>query len=148
VLDLWEALMGEGRAADPRYVPASDARSVMREQARDGWVRVREPFPAAFVAVRDETCIAYVAIKALFPLPVLTMPPTALFTDLYVGPAHRRSGVGLSLVEHAAKTAASAGYDRFEVGTLALDARAVAFWRSVGFVDWKVTFLRDAAPRG
>ena len=36
-----------------------------------------------------------------------------------------------------------AGVDAVEVGTLALDDRAVAFWSAVGFGPWRVTLRRD-----
>jgi ribosomal protein S18 acetylase RimI-like enzyme len=51
--------------------------------------------------------------------------------------------VGRALVAQARAHARAEGIDSIEVGTLALDERAVSFWRSMGFGDWRVTLRSD-----
>lgn len=137
--------MAEGRRADPRYVPVAGARREMREHVRGMWP-ARKPFPACFVAESGGTLVGYLGIQAAPPHPVVDRPPHAKISDLYVRPAARRTGVGRRLVETGLAAAEAAGYRHFDVGTLALDARAVAFWTSMGFGPWLVTLRRD--PRG
>ncbi|MHB8868055.1 MAG: GNAT family N-acetyltransferase [Thermoleophilia bacterium] len=56
---------------------------------------------------------------------------------LYVEPAHRRSGVGRSLVEHAVVFARSLG-DVAELDLTVTDGapHAAALYRSLGFEEW------------
>jgi GNAT superfamily N-acetyltransferase len=145
-LDLWELLMAEGESADPRYVPAPDARAVVGAYARGVWTR-RTPFPAMWVAADEAGLQGYLGMVPQDSLPVLGRAPTARITDLYVRPAARRRGLGRELVEAGVQAAVAAGFPNVEVGTLAQSARAVAFWRAAGFADWRVTLLREeAAP--
>jgi GNAT superfamily N-acetyltransferase len=142
VLDLWEALMDEGAAADPRYRRLPTARRVFAPYVRDVWTRDR-PFPATWVA--DEGgLLGYVGILPQTPLPLLDRPPTALITDCYVRPAHRGKGLGRALVEGAVGAARVAGWPAVEVGTLTGDTRAVAFWTALGFGPWKVSLIRES----
>jgi GNAT superfamily N-acetyltransferase len=65
-----------------------------------------------------------------------------VITDASVTAAHRRAGIGRQLFHDIEQWAHTLGADNLEVGTLALDERAVAFWRSLGFEDWRVTLAR------
>ena len=76
------------------------------------------------------------------PHPVLDSPPTAVITDAYVSPDHRRGGVGRALFDGVIAWATRRGVGQLEVGTLARDVRAVAFWRDLGFGEWRVNLAR------
>ena len=141
VLDLWEALLANGRAADPRFEPASDARAQMRERARDRWFP-RDPFPHVLVAESDGRLIGFIHVFP-FSTPILNTRGLARIGDLWVDPDFRRIGLGRRLVESVCQFTGEAGYPELEVGTLTADHRAVAFWHAMGFGDWQVTMRFD-----
>ena len=140
-LDLWEGLMRNGADADPRFALAPDARAVYRDWARETWF-LADPFARVLVAVEGGFFAGFVHMLPVRPLPVLAQPPTARIADLWVEAAWRRRGIGRALVSAAITAAKGKGFDRFEVGTLTHDERAVAFWRSVGFRDYEITLVR------
>ena len=141
VLDLWEALMANGRSADPRWNPAPGARGVIAAWAHDLWLRDR-PFARAWVAEVDEEVVGFVAGMPRAHLPVLVAEPVARITDLFVSPSHRRAGLGRALVSAFAHAASQAGYPTLEAGTLIRDRRAVEFWRAVGLQELHVVLTR------
>jgi GNAT superfamily N-acetyltransferase len=141
LLDLWEDLQANGFAADPRYRPTPQARREMTAYTRDAWFDER-PFPRVLVAEADGTLTGFVHGFPRIAVPVVDLSPTARIGDLHVHPDHRRRGIGRALVEAFAARALEAGFPRLEVGTLTADARAVAFWRAMGFDDWQVTLTR------
>jgi len=140
VLGLWSDLMGNGAVADPRFVMRADADAFMAGWARDLWLRTT-PFPAAWVA-DDDGVFAFVTAYVEAPGPVLADDRVVRIGDLYVRPHQRRHGTGRALVHAALGAARDAGYADAVVGTLTQDARAVAFWRTMGFGDWRVLMRR------
>jgi GNAT superfamily N-acetyltransferase len=146
LLDLWDALMACGTAADPRFRKAPDAREPMRAFMH-GCFDAGQPFPPFLVAeVDSDDGPEIVGFVRGFPpafIEVLDRPPSVRIGDLYVRDAYRRGGIARALVERMLERAAEKGYPRAEVGTLTKDARAVAFWRSMGFGDWQVTLSRE-----
>ncbi len=140
-LDLWEELMANGHEVDPRWEPAPAARAAVRDWAAATWPR-RDPFAHGWVAEEGGALVGFLAGMPRAPLPVLTTPPSARVTDLYVAPSHRRRGAGRAMVEAFAAAGAEAGYPVLEVGTLVRDARAVGFWRALGLVEQQVVLVR------
>ena len=141
LLALWEALMANGNAADPRFRATPDARAHMREWARNTWFEQR-PFVRMWVAAAPNL-VGFVHGFPRAALPIIDFPPTVRIGDLFVQPDARGEGLGRSLVNHLLQGAASAGYRRAEVSTLTADARAVAFWAKLGFGDLMVTLSRE-----
>ena len=137
VLRLWMALMQTGERADARFEPVPDAPRVIETYARDMWTRTT-PFPHGFVAENDGEVVGFLAGIPVRVVPILNAEPTAQITDIWVEPAHRRSGLGRALVSRFQMECRAAGYAHFDVSTLAADARAMAFWRDLGFGDWTV----------
>jgi GNAT superfamily N-acetyltransferase len=61
--------------------------------------------------------------------------------DLFVRPAHRRSGYGRALLLHVARIAHSRGCGRFEWMALDWNAPAIEFYKSLGaeeMVEWRL----------
>ena len=141
LLDLWEDLNRNGSEADPRYRPTADARAQMKTYTANSWFE-QVPFPRCLVA-DDDGVVGFIHGFPRTAVPVIDLAPTVRIGDLYVAPSHRRSGVGRSLVQAMPSWAKAAGHPRAEVGTLTADARAVAFWRSMGFGDWQISLSRD-----
>lgn len=141
LLDLWEDLQANGQASDPRYRPTPNARREMAAYTRDTWFDLR-PFPRVLIAEVDGTLAGFIHGFPRVALPVVDLAPTARIGDLHVHEAHRRRGIGRALVNAFVEQTANAGYPRIEVGTLTADARAVAFWRAMGFGDWQVSLVR------
>ena len=114
-----------------------------RALINDQWLGRFLPFPACFVAELDGRLIGYVQGDISGPHPILDEPPKARIGNLWVEPEHRRKGIARDLVNTYVSAANAAGFPWVEVGTLTKDARAVAFWRALGFGDWRVSLLRS-----
>ena len=141
LLDQLERLNATGTEADPRYRIRSGARDFLREHHGETWFGRFQPFPACLVDERDGVLAGFVSGAPRQDHPVLDHPPTARIGELWVEPAYRRQGVARALVTAFRERCARAGYADVEVSTLARDARAVAFWRSVGFDDLRLVLL-------
>lgn len=139
---LWFALNRTGNKADPRYRLSRTAGASMKETL-GGWASGGRP---TWVAEIEGGLVGVVSTKPAAAHPVLDLPKTLVVTDLYVNEANRRCGVGPRLFEAVQSYAVANGVAAVEVGTLALDRRAVAFWRSQGFEDWRVTLSGTVAP--
>ncbi|NCG21305.1 MAG: GNAT family N-acetyltransferase [Rhodobacterales bacterium] len=139
VLDMVIALNNNGTQIDPRYRMAQDGRAVMRQHMLDRWFAMFHPFPVGWVAQAENGLVGFLSGGVLQQNYIIERPPTALIGDLWVSPNHRRPGLGRRLVERYLEAAAKAGFDQVEVGTLTRDKRAVAFWRSLGFSDWRTS---------
>lgn len=140
VLALWERLVENGHRADPRFVLRPDGRQAMAALAESSWL-VRRPWPGCLVAEADRL-VGFITLYAANPSPVIEQPPGALIGDLWVEPDWRGTGLGRRLVEDGVAAARRGGCERIEVGTLTRDASAVAFWKYLGFQDWRVTLTR------
>lgn len=135
LIDLWLKLSADGHSADARYLlgpHASEAAAGFIE----GWVRGEQP---TWVAVVGGQVVGFIVTKPAAPHPVLNLPKTVVITDAYVLDEYRRQGMGRQLFAAARDNAVAEGVQALEVGTLTNDHRAVSFWRSVGFGDWRVT---------
>ncbi len=70
--------------------------------------------------------------------------PGMYLEDLYVRPAHRRSGLGKALLVHMAELACARGYGRFEWSVLGWNEDAVRFYQKLGaevLPDWRLCRL-------
>jgi GNAT superfamily N-acetyltransferase len=77
--------------------------------------------------------------------------PGLYLEDLYVRPAHRRSGLGRSLIVELARLACERGYGRFDWTVLDWNEDAVRFYEKLGadvLPDWRICRLTgDALQR-
>ncbi|HRD98115.1 MAG TPA: GNAT family N-acetyltransferase [Rubrivivax sp.] len=67
--------------------------------------------------------------------------PGLYLEDLYVQPAHRRSGLGSALLQRLAALAVRRGCGRFEWSVLDWNANAIDFYRRMGATvmpDWRI----------
>lgn len=67
--------------------------------------------------------------------------PGLYLEDLYVQPAHRRSGLGSALLQRLAALAVQRGCGRFEWSVLDWNANAIDFYRRMGATvmpDWRI----------
>ena len=141
LLRLWLALSAEGEAADPRYRMRRDAADAARIFIASQWLS--DVDHRVVLAEAGERIVGFMTARVSPPHSVLQTPTTVMITDAYVDPEQRRAGIGRDLFEALIEWARDRGAEQVEVGTLALDHRAVAFWRSVGFGDWRVTFAQS-----
>jgi len=72
-----------------------------------------------------------------------TEEPTALLVDLWVHPAHRRRGVGSTLLAAAERGVAAMGLRKLKLWTGLHQQEAVAFARSRGFVPAGLIGVKD-----
>lgn len=136
---LWLGLSADGQLADERYRIRADADTTAEHFVTQQWLA--DPDHRVVIA-GDSEVVGFMTARLAPPHHVLVSPVTAVITDAFVAPAHRRRGVGRHLFEAIGEWAGTRGVAQLEVGTLALDQRAVAFWRSLGFGDWRVTLAR------
>jgi ribosomal protein S18 acetylase RimI-like enzyme len=147
VLDMLVALNDQGTVSDARYRVHPDARERMRSDVLEGWFGAFHPFPPCLVVDLDGAVVAMVSGRAAVDHPIVLREPTAHIETLWVEPAWRRQGWARQLVDAWLAAAVKAGYPRAEVGTLARDDRAVAFWRAVGFDELRVILAADTRTR-
>lgn len=79
---------------------------------------------------------------------LLTLWPSAAeISDLVVAPAYRSRGVGTALIEHLTEAARAMHADRIEISVMKANARALALYRRLGFVDERAleVGIEDAA---
>ncbi len=142
VIDGWQALLSNGHRVDPRFLPATHSREVLRTWAIDRWFHRTHPFPPLWVAGWEDQVVGFLSGGLLAELPVLDRAPAARIDNLWVDPSCRRQALGSSLVCAFTESSRAAGYSEVEVGTLAADTQALAFWTSLGFAPWRVQLLR------
>lgn len=139
LLNLWFQLSADGHSADHRYHVADRAEETMLVAVTD-WTTGEQP---TWVAEVNEEIVGFIVSRRATTHPVLRLPPALIITDAYVSEPHRRRGVGRRLVETVREFARTRGFSALEVGTLTHDERAVGFWRSLGFGDWRITLSLD-----
>lgn len=130
----WEQLMADGARVDPALTPPLDGAQRFRARILDLWFGSFLPFPAAWVAEREGQVIGLISGLPHPTHALRVHAPTARIEDLWVHPEHRRQGIATQLLAAFEAAARDAGYPRVEVGTLAADERAVAFWKSSDYV--------------
>lgn len=74
--------------------------------------------------------------------------PGLYLEDLYVRPAHRRSGLGQALLKRLAQLAVERGCGRFEWSVLDWNENAIRFYEGMGATvmpDWRICRVTGAA---
>ncbi|PTT83968.1 GNAT family N-acetyltransferase [Pelomonas sp. HMWF004] len=74
--------------------------------------------------------------------------PGLYLEDLYVRPAHRRSGLGKALLVHLAQLACERGYGRFDWTVLDWNEDAIRFYEKLGATvmpEWRICRLTGEA---
>jgi GNAT superfamily N-acetyltransferase len=147
LLALWSALTEEGTNADPRYRPRPDANDRMARRIAENWLTSqtasRVGFRITALAEQDGAPVGFMAAHAAPEHALIAVRSTVTVTDAYVAGACRRQGIGRALFAAVRNSAASVGLTSIEVGTLALDGRAVQFWTRLGFGPWRVTLRME-----
>lgn len=139
-VELWLALHREHEALDPRY--RLDASAASRWRADVGeWIR--GDAAAVWLAEADGAPVGLLVAHRYEPAPIYAPRPILFVSDLYVRPAHRRSGVAAELLTAARDWGASGGMTQVQVGVLAANAGALAFWERAGATPYSVTMTID-----
>ena len=146
LVNMLEALNATGHEADARYQVHPDARRALRDHVVNVWFGTFSPFPACWVAVHDGALVGSLHGEPGPTHPVLATAPGARITSLWVEPSFRGQGVATRLVQTFRERATKAGFPHLEVGTLAQDTRARAFWESLGLTDYRVTLASPPEP--
>lgn len=77
--------------------------------------------------------------------------PGLYLEDLYVRPAHRRSGLGKALLNRLAQIAVERGYGRFEWTVLDWNEDAIRFYEKMGasvLPEWRICRMTGEALTG
>jgi len=97
------------------------------------------PVIEAWVGVIDEELVAYAICFTSYS--TFLGQPGLYLEDLYVRPAHRRSGLGKGMLKHLAGVALARGYGRFEWTVLDWNEDAIRFYENMGasvLPDWRL----------
>jgi GNAT superfamily N-acetyltransferase len=130
VVDLWLEMMAEHEAFDPRVRLSISARSAYRNYAL--YHIEREDAPVFVVEKRGEIiayCLAYCARS----LPMFRPSSYGFISDLVVGRAWRRQGLGTALLERVRAWFAGRGIRSLQLQVYSRNAPGLQFWQRVGF---------------
>jgi len=107
------------------------------------------PSPKAEALVAEDGEGGIVAFALFFHnFSTFLAQPGLYLEDLYVQPAHRRTGLGRQLLTHLARLAVARGCGRFEWSVLDWNRRAIAFYEGMGATvmpDWRICRLSGEA---
>ena len=105
-----------------------------------------KPLVEALVGEVDGSTVAFALYFTNFS--TFLAKPGLYLEDLYVQPAHRRSGLGKGLLTRLAEIAVERDYGRFEWSVLDWNADAIRFYEKMGasvMPDWRICRLSGAA---
>ena len=147
------------RAAEPRDVPAivgligelaefENLTALLQVTPETLAPHLFGPRPAAECLV-GEVGGQVVAFALFFPnFSTFLGKPGLYLEDLYVQPAHRKSGLGRALFVRLARLAAERGCGRFEWSVLDWNVNAIRFYEKMGATllpDWRICRLTGDA---
>jgi len=147
------------RAAEPRDVPAivgligelaefENLTALLQVTPETLAPHLFGPRPAAECLV-GEVGGQVVAFALFFPnFSTFLGKPGLYLEDLYVQPAHRKSGLGQALFVRLARLAAERGCGRFEWSVLDWNVNAIRFYEKMGATllpDWRICRLTGDA---
>ncbi len=135
-LPLWRALHAEHEALDPRYRMADDAGVRWASDFRE-WTR--SPASRVWLAVDGGEAVGFLTAHLYAPAPVYHPASLVHVDDLFVAPTHRGAGIGTALVRAVRAWARAEDAQHLQVGVLAANAGARAFWARRGAADFSVT---------
>ncbi len=128
--ELWVPFAEEMAAMDSYNALASDVRADAIAYRHE---RLEAEDVAIFVAVADGTRIGYASVELEEPPPVFERDTHANIGELYVIPAHRRSGVGATLMDAAEEWARTRGATRATLSVNARNEAAIDLYESRGY---------------
>lgn len=133
LVPLWASLLREHAAIDAALGVAAPAPAALGRtiEALVGDARTR-----VWLAERGAEPVGFCAVRFEAAPPEISEAGRATITELFVGAAGRRRGLGRALAETALAWAKERGAARVEVRVGARNAAGQAFWRALGFGDF------------
>lgn len=141
IVDRSLALDALGHEVEPRHEVPAD-RQAWRNTVE--WMLFADHLlvPGGWLGTIDGAVVGVLVGEVVRGEAALGHPPRARIQMLWVDEAARRRGVGRALVDAFLTRCEVRGVRGCDVTTLVADARAVAFWRSLGFADLYVRLRR------
>jgi GNAT superfamily N-acetyltransferase len=105
-----------------------------------------KPVVEALIAEIDGETVGFALFFTNFS--TFLAQPGLYLEDLYVRPAHRRSGLGKALLTRLAEIACERGYSRFDWSVLDWNEDAIRFYQQLGAIvmpDWRICRLSGEA---
>ncbi len=126
---LWQQFIESQAASDERLTPADDAAERWRN---DFPLWLDDTTVRLWVACPDDTSdiIGFVRAHRTGPPPLYQDYSEIYIDEVFVVPAHRRTGVATALVDRAVEWGASVGADRLRLSTAATNKAARSFWEA------------------
>ncbi len=139
---LWEALMRENVAKDPRLELHPRAREHMAAQFAS-WLQDRERF--VVVAEEGGRMVVGYAAAAIKEAGEWHVPSRiAEITDCFVAPPRRRLGIARRLIGRLLDTLNEKDIDAVQLQTAAKNPDSVRFWESMGWEVMEVVLEKPA----
>jgi len=135
-LPLWRALHAEHEALDARYRMAEDAAARWASDFRE-WTR--SVSSRVWLAVDAVAPVGLLTAHLYEPAPTFQPSLFVHVDDLYVAPPHRGTGLGTRLLDQARDWARAEQAEYLQVGVLAANTAARAFWARQGGAEFSVT---------
>jgi len=144
LLLLWEAMMKEFAAADPRFALHPRAREHRTAQLQE-WIR--DDKHLVVVAEEGGRLVIGFAIATIgagngWQIPTLL----GRVSDIYVAAPRRRLGVGRRLTGRLLDLLYETGVDTVRLAVAVRNEAAHAFWRSMGWEDLELVLQKDVVP--
>jgi ribosomal protein S18 acetylase RimI-like enzyme len=142
VAGLWSALVDYHRSLD-RDLPPAAPNGALR-YARRLSDRLDDPMTRVLVAEVDDRIVGYVLGVVVDLAPeMFAQEASGFLADIYVDPAHRRSGIGRALVTALGDWFRSRGLRYYEWHVATSNTDSLAFWREIGGRDVMLRMRAD-----
>lgn len=144
LLLLWEQMMKENAALDPRLAPHPRAKEHMMGQFQQ-WIADED----RLVVVAEEgrrLVVGYIAAGLMRGSDWKPAARVAEITDCFVVAPRRRRGIARRLVGRVHDQFIERGVDRFRLQAAAANTGSRAFWEAIGWRVGEVVLEREAPP--
>ncbi len=134
---LWQELLTEQQALDPRINIADDA---LKRWRNDFPLWIDDSTRRMIVAEHEGRIVGYVHAHRWGPPPIFAASSEVYIDDLYVREEVRGTGIGSNLVQAILAWAEELQADRLRMGVLTKNTDGHAFWKAVGANPLYTTF--------
>jgi GNAT superfamily N-acetyltransferase len=136
IFQLWQALMDEQHALDPRFAMADDAPKRWHNDFGD-WITSHDL--QIWVAEIEDQIVGFISAMRTFPPPMHQPQSMVYLQEMYVLPPLRRQGIGQKLADAALSWSRNIGATQIQMGILALNKNSLRFWEQQAAIAFSIT---------
>lgn len=130
---LWTEFMDFHAERDPWFKRSESGHTRFAEFIAE---RLEDERSVVLVAEADGEVVGHALAMIVKRVPVFEPEDYAQIMDVAVAGKHRRSGIGMRLVQEMMRLFRQRGIRRVEVTAAVSNEAATAFWRTMGFVPY------------